>query len=69
MKVRRLPNVGPTHHRQYINSKGSYIKNGRTSLPSRTDSRHPTIVSSWASLHKEKNRNSFHLCRGKYNKQ
>jgi len=68
MKVRRLPDAGPTHHRQYINSRGSYVKDGRTSLPSRTDSRHPMIVSSWATLHRETNRKSFHLGRSKYRK-
>jgi hypothetical protein len=69
MKVRRLPDMGPTHHRQYIQSRGNYLWNNHPSMPGQTDSRHPTIVSSWGSLHREKNRKSFHLGRGKYNKQ
>jgi hypothetical protein len=64
MKVRRLPNVGPTHHRQYIQSNGNYLWNTHTKSPERTDSRHPTVVSSWGSLHKEKNRKSLVPMRG-----
>jgi len=66
MKVRRLPNVGPTHHRQYIQSNGNYLWNTHTKSPERTDSRHPVVVLSWGSLHKERNRKSFHLGRGKH---